>query len=116
MAFGGYLPAYFFFNDTATTEIYTLSLHDALPISPNCGWGWAITAPAHAPSGACSSASSASPSAVFSVSGSIAIPERRYFRTVGNDAKQPIKMLNDRVRVQIPERLGERRSRGRIVI
>src|SRR5215475_16089234 len=24
----------FFFNDTATTEIYTLSLHDALPISP----------------------------------------------------------------------------------
>src|SRR2546429_6004998 len=24
---------YFFFNDTATTEIYTLSLHDALPIS-----------------------------------------------------------------------------------
>src|SRR5215217_9171682 len=30
------LPAVvvFFFNDTATTEIYTLSLHDALPISP----------------------------------------------------------------------------------
>src|SRR2546427_10436436 len=30
------LPRYlffFFFNDTATTEIYTLSLHDALPIS-----------------------------------------------------------------------------------
>src|SRR3712207_7417363 len=25
----------FFFNDTATTEIYTLSLHDALPICPN---------------------------------------------------------------------------------
>src|SRR6266571_358981 len=25
-------PAPFFFNDTATTEIYTLSLHDALPI------------------------------------------------------------------------------------
>ena len=24
----------FFFNDTATTEIYTLSLHDALPIYP----------------------------------------------------------------------------------
>src|SRR3712207_8256866 len=40
----------FFFNDTATTEIYTLSLHDALPISGSCcptagphrrprGWG-----------------------------------------------------------------------------
>src|SRR5574342_1421118 len=27
---------FFFFNDTATTEIYTLSLHDALPI---CGGG-----------------------------------------------------------------------------
>src|SRR2546427_7375420 len=29
-----YLPCFFFFffNDTATTEIYTLSLHDALPI------------------------------------------------------------------------------------
>src|SRR5256886_12436219 len=26
---------FFFFNDTATTEIYTLSLHDALPISRN---------------------------------------------------------------------------------
>ena len=29
------LVFYFFFNDTATTEIYTLSLHDALPI-----WGF----------------------------------------------------------------------------
>src|SRR3712207_8919975 len=30
---------FFFLNDTATTEIYTLSLHDALPISclPGCG-------------------------------------------------------------------------------
>src|SRR3712207_9345279 len=26
--------SFFFFNDTATTEIYTLSLHDALPIFP----------------------------------------------------------------------------------
>src|SRR5258708_28524797 len=34
----------FFFNDTATTEIYTLSLHDALPISRVLGayeWGLA---------------------------------------------------------------------------
>ena len=32
---------FFFFNDTATTEIYTLSLHDALPISlrPRAGGG-----------------------------------------------------------------------------
>src|SRR3712207_7015264 len=28
---------FFFFKDTATTEIYTLSLHDALPISPEGG-------------------------------------------------------------------------------
>src|SRR5262245_63066813 len=27
-----FLSLFFFFNDTATTEIYTLSLHDALPI------------------------------------------------------------------------------------
>src|SRR2546429_6780759 len=30
-------PLFFFFNDTATTEIYTLSLHDALPISFSAG-------------------------------------------------------------------------------
>src|SRR5438477_9871761 len=29
------LSFFFFFNDTATTEIYTLSLHDALPIYPD---------------------------------------------------------------------------------
>src|SRR3989442_5058587 len=29
----------FFFNDTATTEIYTLSLHDALPISTTAVFG-----------------------------------------------------------------------------
>src|SRR3712207_8088892 len=35
----------FFFNDTATTEIYTLSLHDALPILQLCardGSRWAL--------------------------------------------------------------------------
>src|SRR2546429_7284939 len=32
---------FFFFNDTATTEIYTLSLHDALPIS---AWTTAVAA------------------------------------------------------------------------
>src|SRR5256885_17131431 len=30
---------FFFFNDTATTEIYTLSLHDALPIFPSAPRG-----------------------------------------------------------------------------
>src|SRR5260221_5314261 len=38
---------FFFFNDTATTEIYTLSLHDALPISrllraPDRRSGWPL--------------------------------------------------------------------------
>ena len=32
---GPVLPPIFFFNDAASTEIYTLSLHDALPIFPN---------------------------------------------------------------------------------
>src|SRR6267143_3008243 len=35
---------FFFFNDTATTEIYTLSLHDALPISPGTDRGCGATA------------------------------------------------------------------------
>src|SRR6266487_4057011 len=29
-------PVFFFFNDPAPPEIYTLSLHDALPICPRC--------------------------------------------------------------------------------
>src|SRR6202451_4893926 len=36
----------FFFNDTATTEIYTLSLHDALPISAAMPVGAATVVPA----------------------------------------------------------------------
>src|SRR5436309_11014046 len=32
IAYYYYIHLFFFFNDTATTEIYTLSLHDALPI------------------------------------------------------------------------------------
>src|SRR3712207_7493139 len=31
------MDVFFFFNDTPTPEIYTLSLHDALPISPRAG-------------------------------------------------------------------------------
>src|SRR5258706_16466761 len=33
LSFLSFFFFFFFFNDTATTEIYTLSLHDALPIS-----------------------------------------------------------------------------------
>src|SRR2546422_10252207 len=44
---------FFFFNDTATTEIYTLSLHDALPISAGTPMGanvtWSFTTAPAAP-------------------------------------------------------------------
>src|SRR5216683_81946 len=46
---------FFFFNDTATTEIYTLSLHDALPIRSTAagpvpaGWPWSASAAGTAP-------------------------------------------------------------------
>src|SRR3712207_5111921 len=42
---GPYSAHIVFFNDTATTEIYTLSLHDALPISTAAPAGAATTAP-----------------------------------------------------------------------
>src|SRR3712207_8615540 len=41
--------ALFFFNDTATTEIYTLSLHDALPICSGRSPSRAAAAPAPGP-------------------------------------------------------------------
>src|SRR3712207_8999768 len=41
--------AFFFFNDTATTEIYTLSLHDALPISKTTAITWLMRETASAP-------------------------------------------------------------------
>src|SRR3712207_9579436 len=51
-----YLISFFVFNDTATTEIYTLSLHDALPIcfagpvGGSAGWGGVESAPWDNPS------------------------------------------------------------------
>src|SRR2546425_8615279 len=38
-ALAGVIVSFFFFNDTATTEIYTLSLHDALPICARSAGG-----------------------------------------------------------------------------
>src|SRR5215475_15879031 len=37
LLFALFFVFFFFFNDTATTEIYTLSLHDALPIARTLG-------------------------------------------------------------------------------
>src|SRR2546421_9747155 len=47
MAIDVFLLFFFFFNDTATTEIYTLSLHDALPISSST----TLATASHFPSG-----------------------------------------------------------------
>src|SRR3712207_9005110 len=44
LMFNIFLLFFFFFNDTATTEIYTLSLHDALPIS-TINYTASVTAP-----------------------------------------------------------------------
>src|SRR6267143_6545696 len=48
------MPLWFFFcNDTAPTEIYTLSLHDALPISPSSGTRQATWCTVPAPPAPC---------------------------------------------------------------
>src|SRR5437762_12093547 len=51
------LPLFFlfFFNDTAPTEIYTLSLHDALPISPRKRCSTSLTVSLSIPAVTCSS-------------------------------------------------------------
>src|SRR3712207_7298691 len=50
--------SYFFFNDTATTEIYTLSLHDALPIYSDGSGAEPLTLTANGAGGAISFAAS----------------------------------------------------------
>src|SRR3989442_3204129 len=70
----------FFFNDTATTEIYTLSLHDALPISRGFSTSAATSAAAASGAGAGSgSGSSANISLIFcsTVGSSVMTPSRR---------------------------------------
>src|SRR2546422_2831190 len=46
------MSSFFFFNDTATTEIYTLSLHDALPIYTRkiaCAASWPVRSAMYTP-------------------------------------------------------------------
>src|SRR6266404_2912994 len=63
----------FFFYDTATTEIYTLSLHDALPISgraPPGSWGWlSCSSSSRCSSGSVSSGALANPSQELALEG-----------------------------------------------
>src|SRR6266446_10716066 len=67
----GFCFIFFFFNDTATTEIYTLSLHDALPICPGsspprtwlggCGVRWRAVPGPEVPARSAASSSAESP-------------------------------------------------------
>src|SRR2546425_12425909 len=85
----------FFFNDTATTEIYTLSLHDALPISPalpvapevvatNCA---AVVAPKPVVSLAVPSRTISLVAAVPLLITAIVAPERSEERRVGKECR-----------------------------
>src|SRR3712207_8195061 len=78
---------FFFFNDTATTEIYTLSLHDALPISrfrrttasPFCRFVTSAPACSPASTSTCSLArSSASPGSPRSEEHTSELQSRQY--------------------------------------
>src|SRR5947208_9105070 len=69
-----YLLLFFFFNDTATTEIYTLSLHDALPI-------W-IAAPSSS-----SETGPSNPAASRSITGVVSLFERATSLTKFADRK-----------------------------
>src|SRR5258708_16474383 len=65
------LSSLFFFNDTATTEIYTLSLHDALPIFMKARTLVVISSmPFHVPG-------SGPPTTLYSISGSAQLSERK---------------------------------------
>jgi chaperonin GroES len=90
---------------------------------PYRGCGWASTAPAHgdpaSASGTPTSASSSTPSAVVRVAGSWRTGADGTVEDVPdghNGDKLPVKMLYDRVLVQVPQGEGERRSRSGILI
>src|SRR3712207_7595169 len=68
----------FFFNDTATTEIYTLSLHDALPILPGSTSG---SARPWSGSGPATSGRTSPPSPPSSTPPSPSAPRRRHSST-----------------------------------
>src|SRR6267143_5779641 len=67
---------FFFFNDTATTEIYTLSLHDALPISTIQRPSGEVTVGPHVPSIAVAGIVGASPPPASRSADSVPPPAR----------------------------------------
>src|SRR5438874_12288507 len=69
-----YFIVFFFFNDPATTEIYTLSLRDALPISSRCGWSPCGNTTKTPSSGPSSRPRRSSPGAARSTCSTIAVP------------------------------------------
>src|SRR2546427_9631782 len=107
-------PHFFFFNDTATTEIYTLSLHDALPISmvsrwsretstATESWTWPSLPPAPTVKAACRSRSEEHTSELQSQSNLVCrlllekkkIIRQRFCRFSGNEDKPTTKYIRD---------------------
>src|SRR2546429_1098815 len=84
---------FFFFNDTATTEIYTLSLHDALPIS---SWAWLVLRPGTgSPMPACAILSSQIRTALLTL-GRGPRGHLRYHGVLGNSVRHPHSLVLDR--------------------
>src|SRR2546429_5280716 len=82
------VPFFFFFNDTATTEIYTLSLHDALPISTP---GWRLSARCRS----CTNRASSGSTARRARCSVCSWPERRAKRTEEHtpEIQSPLQLL-----------------------
>src|SRR5439155_23636408 len=91
------LSLFFFFTDTAPTEIYTLSLHDALPISRS-------TWPCHV-----SSLGFASPTAAPGIA------SRRTRRCARTCSRRPTKRSTPSTRARSEEHTSELQSRGHLV-
>src|SRR6266511_4973534 len=76
-----YFFFFFFFNDTATTEIYTLSLHDALPI-----WRWSCAPGPLTPGARSGSTPQADAGAVIGCWQDGHLPGRRFGRLSDEEA------------------------------
>src|SRR3712207_9573439 len=77
----------FFFNDTATTEIYTLSLHDALPIC-------SVAAPGGRGDGQRTTPDRARPARRCAAPSGVAAPDPRSGRTPGRNQDRKSTRLN----------------------
>src|SRR3712207_7268048 len=69
---------FFFFNDTATTEIYTLSLHDALPIFGGSGTNVTVAPPLEEAAGSCCAGAAAAAAVCRSEEHTSELQSRQY--------------------------------------